>query len=115
MNPLHNALHDFKRCADQAPEGLYEDAKALNEVIGDTCDNLMGELRRLGLKADNCDLIFEVEAAIYNYVKGSNPERSSLVTAEAFGAHLASPSRERVMGNALRDRDFLRGIGALPH
>lgn len=61
MKSLHDTLRDFKRCADGASVGLCEDAKALNEVIGTACDSLMRELRQLGLKADNCDLIFEVE------------------------------------------------------
>jgi hypothetical protein len=44
---LRTALENFKHCADEAPEGCYEEAKRLNEVIGDTCTSLMREVRSL--------------------------------------------------------------------
>ena len=111
-NHLNNSLLNFKRCADEAPEGAYEDAKRLNEVIGDTCNHLMRDVRALGLKANNCDLIFSLEAAIYDYVKRSNPEYSLLPTAEGFGASLDGPACERAIAQAEGDRDFLRGVAA---
>ena len=103
-------LKKLKACADMAPAGTYEDAKALNEVIGDAVDNLMRELRALGLKADNCDRAFELEAAIYAYVKASNPGGTIFTTAEGFGDAMSGPARERVIAQAARDRDFLAGL-----
>jgi len=107
---LHKALDDFKRCADEAPEGCYEDAKALNAVIGEACNNFMRELRALGLKADACDLIYGVEATLYDYAKRSNPDASVFPTAEGFGSSLGGPARERVLAQAQGNRDFLRDV-----
>lgn len=102
------ALEHFKRCAQEAPQGCYEEAKALNAVINDAMDNLAQQLRGLGLKANNCDLAFELEAAIYAFVKESNPEATVFPTAEGFGKGLDGPARERIMFQAQQDRDFLR-------
>ena len=106
---LNNALDNFKRCGAEAPEGCYEDAKALNAVIGEACVGVMRELRALGLRSNPCDLAFDLEAAIYNYAKRSNPNATVFTTAEGFGASLGGPARERVLNQAVRDRDFLRG------
>lgn len=105
---MSKQLDNFKRCCDEAPEGTYEDAKWLNECIGDTCDNLMNDLRNLGLKADACDLIYKVEATIYDYVKRSNPDNSMFAVAEGFGEAMDGPARERVIAQAKRDRDCLK-------
>jgi len=86
-NRLNAALLDFKRCADEdAPNGEHSEAKALNSVIGDACNQLMSDVRALGLKANACDLIFNLEAAIYEYVKRSNPDQALFSAAEDFGA-----------------------------
>ena len=109
MNSVnHKALENFKRCVDEAPEGCYEEAKRLNEMMGDTCSTLMADLRSLGLKADACDLIYEVEVAIYQYVRRSNPDATLFATAEGFGSGLNGPARERVLAQAAANRDALR-------
>ncbi len=90
---LGNALNNFKQCADEAPEGTFEDAKRIKSIIGDACDTLMHEVRALGLKADACDLIFEVEASMYDYIRRSNPDATVFPTAEGFGSALNGPSR----------------------
>ena len=113
MDALSKQLDQFKRCADEAPQGMYAEARALNAVIGDACDGLMRELRALGLKADNCDLIRHVEATIYDYVKQSNPESTFFPVAEGFGAAMDGPAASRVWAQSQRDRDFLRATGAL--
>lgn len=111
---LKKTLEHFKRCADEAPQGTYEDAKRLNEVIGNTCDNLIKEIRALGLKADTCDLIFAVEATIYDYVKRSNPAAPLFPVAEGFGSAMDGPARDRVIAQAERDRDILAALGHSP-
>ena len=70
----------------------------------------MREVRGLGLKADTCDLIFEVEAAIYDYLRRSNPEAAVFPTAEGFGSSMDGPARERVLEQAARDRAFLDSL-----
>lgn len=109
----NTALENFKRCADDAPEGMHAQAKALDAVIGEACINLMKDVRALGLKANNCDLIYEVEAAMYDYVKRSNPDATLFPLAEGFGAAMAGEARERVLVQATRDRDYLRSAGMI--
>lgn len=110
---IEKALSHFKRCVEDAPDGTHEDAKRLDEMIGSTCDRLMRDIRSLGLKADACDLIFTVEATIYDYVKRSNPDSTLFPVAEGFGAAMAGPARERVIAQATSNLDFLRSIGAV--
>ena len=109
-NAMKAALQDFRACAENAPSVTYMEAKQLSEVIGNTCDDLIKEVRAMGLRADNCDLIFAVEAAIYDYVKRSNPDSGLFPTAEGFGASMDTEARARVNENAERDRDFLLNI-----
>lgn len=107
---LRTALENFKQCANEAPEGCYEEAKQLNEVIGVVCTGLMKEIRGLVLKANACDLIFEVEAALYDYVRRSNPDATIFPAAEGFGSCLNGPARDRVLAQAARSRDFLSSL-----
>jgi hypothetical protein len=109
------ALTRFKRCAEDASEGTYEDAKSLNSTIGDAVDQLMRDLRALGLKADTCDHAYALEAAIYDYVKQSNPDASLFAVSEGFGSAVDGVAGERVLNQARQDRDFLRNIGAVPN
>lgn len=110
---LQAALTNFKRCADEAPKGTYEQAKSLNNTIGDAVDQLMRDIRAHGLKADNCDRAFALEAAIYEYVKQSNPDASLFAVAEGFGSAVDGPAGDRVINQAKRDRDFLRNVGTI--
>lgn len=107
---MRDALTKFKACADESPEGCYEDAKAINTLIGETCDRLMREVRALELKASATDLAFDLECAIYDYIKRSNPSVTLFVTAESFGSGMDSPARERVLAQAIRNRDSLRAL-----
>lgn len=109
---MQNALSNFKRCAEEAPEGTYEEAKCLNNVIGGAVDQLMRDLRAMGLNADASDRAFELEAAIYAYVKQSNPDATVFPVSEGFGSSMDGPERERVLAQAASNRDFLLGIGA---
>lgn len=113
-NDTNAALLNFRACVDDAPAGTYEDAKALGKIIGASCESLIKDIRSLGLKADTCDLIFAVEAAIYNYAASSNPESSLFPTAEGFGAAMSTPQRERIIAAAENDRDSLASAVSTP-
>lgn len=101
-------LKNFKNCCEEAPVGTYDRAKILNEVIGDKVDAIIETLRNYDWCANNCDLAFALEAEIYAYVKASNPNNEDLATAEGFGAAMDTEARERVIAQAIRDRDFLK-------
>lgn len=107
---MKSALQNFRACAEDAPAGTYLDAKQLADIIGSACDNLIKNVRAMGLQADNCDLIFTVEATIYDYVKRSNPNAGLFPAAEGFGSAMDTPARDRVIANAERDRDCLAGL-----
>lgn len=111
--PSCHQFDQFKRCDQEAPEGLHTQAKVLNELIGDTCDEFMRHLRDMGLRANSSDLIYQVEAALYDYVKRSNPEHSLFPVAEGFGAAVDGPAAARVLANVKRDLDALRVLGML--
>lgn len=98
----------FAQCADEAPEGCYESAKALHALISATMASLMESVRSHGLQVDTCDRAFELEAAIYGYVRSSNPDATVFPTAEGFGRSLNGPARERVLENAIAGRNLLR-------
>lgn len=108
---MQSALTNFKRCAEEAPEGTYEEAKRLNAVIGSAVDQLMRDLRAMGLKGDACDRAFELEAALYAYAKQSNPDATVFPMSEGFGSSMGRPERERVLLQAQSNRDFLHVIG----
>lgn len=103
-----NALANFKRCAAEAPNGAYTECKALESLLGETCDRLIRELRELGLKADNCDLIYAVETTLYAYAKASNPDATVFPVSEGFGEAMDGPARERVIAQAEQSAQFFR-------
>lgn len=106
----NEAFENFRRCVDDAPAGSYDAAKELAAVIGDACDNLMKEVRALGLKADACDLIYHVEATIYEYVKRSNPQSTIFPVSEGFGSAMSGPARDRVIAQAKSNVEFLQSF-----
>lgn len=106
----YEELSNFKRCCEEAPDGAYESAKELNSIIGDAVDNLMNDLRLAGFKANNCDMAFELEARIYEYVKRSNPESTIFPVSEGFGSAIDGPARDRVIAQATRNVAFLKSL-----
>lgn len=113
MNPNPHILEllNFKRCAEEAPEGAYEDCKRLERLIGGHMDLLMAELREAGYRADNCDRILELEAATYQYVKASNPDATVFPVSEGFGWAVDTEARERVIESARESVALFRSLG----
>lgn len=107
-----NSFSNFRDCVSDAPEGTYDAAKELAGIIGDAMDDLMRNLRAAGFKANNCDKAFRLEAAIYDYVKSSNPDATVFPVSEGFGGSMSLPVRERAIVQAERNRDFLRSLTA---
>jgi len=107
---MDNAFSDFRDCVNEAPDGSYQQAKDLSALLGETCDQFMRDVRALGLKADNCDLIYAVEAALYDYVKKSNLESTLFPMAEGFGSAMNGPARSRVLAQTEENLAFFRAI-----
>ena len=107
---LCNDLRALKQCTDEAPEGTYMVAKAIEEKIGDTVHELIEWLRENGLKAGNCDSAYLLEAQIYEYIKNSNPESNDFACAEGFGRAMESPHAARIKAEAARIGQFFNPL-----
>lgn len=103
-----DAFSHFRRCAEEAPDGCFEEARALSDVISEASAFLMRDLRAIGLEAVSGDAALNLEAAIYAYARASNPGESMFEAAESFGASMASPEREQVNAAAVVARDQVR-------
>lgn len=108
INSTNMALKNLRSCVENAPDGTYSEAKKIVGILNDAMDAVQQSLRDEGLRADNCDLAFTLEAAIYQYIKGSNPSLTlSMAICEGFGDNATGPAKERVIAGIERDRDFL--------
>jgi hypothetical protein len=104
------AFDNFREGCEAAPEGTYVEAKQLRDVIGDAADSLIREVRAMGLKTDNCDGIYKVEEAIYEWIRNANPDASTFATCEGLGYAMGTPAADRVLARLTADRDFLRTV-----
>lgn len=111
MSTPGNELRNFRDCAEHAPDGTHQLAKSVNDLIGDTCDQLIRDLRALGLSADNCDGAFRLEVALYQYIKESNTAHPLFPVSEGFGDALSGPARERVLAGAVGDLNAHQQVG----
>jgi len=114
MKNAKEALNDFERCAEVAPERTYQLAKDLAREMGDIIDDVINRVRALGLQADNCDLVRKLHVALYQYVKESNSDHTVFPTAEGFGEHVDGPAGSRIIEQTTKARDFLENLPSDP-
>jgi hypothetical protein len=105
---LDDNFAHFRACCDDAPMGTYEKAKDVREAISDAMDALQAGLRTTGLTSGQSDIAHHCEAAMYEYVKQSNRDAYFFVTAEAFGASMSGPERDRIISQAKQNKDAFR-------
>lgn len=103
---LNNRLGYIERCADVAPQGMYEIARNASAVIDIVSNHLLTTMRAHGFNVLNDDRLRNIEVAVYGYLVEANP--GMLADAEGFGEHVDGPAGERVLANAKRDRDALQ-------
>lgn len=108
LRKVNDRFSHLERCAQMAPEGTYQQAKDVSEMIGSLSNKLLRTLRAMGMKALNDDRLRNVEAAVYAYVLESNPDASGLLVGEGFGEHVDGPAGDRIIAVTVRDRDFLK-------
>lgn len=108
-----NFEHFVQACED-APEGVFEQAKDVRYLIGGIAEELLSRVRGLALKANNCDGIYAVEKSIYRWIVESNPDDSLFHSAEGFGEAVKGEARHRVLAAAIKGRDFLRDADTFP-
>lgn len=71
-----------------APANLQDSlqtARAVRGSIGEAVDTLIKSMRDMGLDVDACDGAYQVEAALYAWIKKANPGHPGLAIAEANG------------------------------
>jgi hypothetical protein len=107
---LNNRLSNLEACAEHAPEGTYERAKAVAETIGAIATAILHEFRGQGFKAFGDDRLRDIEAALYGYLLECNPGESELITAEGFGETMNGPARAHVIRQTIRDRDAFAAL-----
>ena len=107
---LNNRLSNLEACAEHAPEGTYERAKAAAETIGAIATAILHEFRGQGFKAFGDDRLRDIEAALYGYLLECNPDESELITAEGFGETMNGPARAHVIRQTIRDRDAFAAL-----
>ena len=86
MDALNQSFAYFRHACDDAPVGQFEHSKLIRFIIGDAFVAFSNELRANGIGADFCDHAHALEAAMYEYVKQSNPDLCELIAAEGFGS-----------------------------
>lgn len=115
MDDIGNPFRYLRACADSAPEGTHEVAKEVRQVISNAMDELQRGLLLVGLKVNQCDAAHACEAAMYAYVKASNPNCPTFAVAEGFGEACEGPAGERVISQAARDRDAAAALSLAPY
>ena len=110
MTIQNRALWDqrtnLKECADTAPAGAYEDVKRANQAVEDAIEAVMASIKYEGFEAAGDDRAANLEAAIYGYLKDSNPESNTFILGEAFGIGVTGPAAERILKQAKRNVEF---------
>lgn len=90
-----NEYFRFQTAVSETPESSFERSRQLADLISEQMRQLMNGLRGLSFAASPNDPAFELEAAMYAFVKQSNPDCSELVSAEGLGTHLQGPRERR--------------------
>ena len=107
---LNRRLTNLQHCAEKAPAGIFDAGKKAAEAIDAAIEGVRSTLRAHGFSVDGADHCRDLEASIYGYLIYSNPGNHGLIAAEAFGEYMGTPAAERVMAQAIRDRDALQSI-----
>lgn len=71
-------------CAENAPEGTFEQAKQVTEIIGEIADGALDYFRAKGIAFSNGDGIRNVEVSIFKELIASQPEPDTFL-ADAIG------------------------------
>lgn len=76
------------KCASTAPEGAFQEAKITLAFVNDAVSAIMGGLLQGGLSASIGQPYTELQAAIYAYIRRSNPNRVVFSTMEYWGENI---------------------------
>lgn len=109
---MNRRLGYLERCAERAPEGTYQEASNATMALGAVMDDIRETFKEFGFSALGDDRARNLEVAIYAFLLESNPSAYGLLTGEGFGEHVDGPAGERVMAQAIRDRDAVGRLAA---
>lgn len=110
MNTNRDHFQRLDDCAEYAPEGTYEREKEIAAAVNELTNAVFARVKSLGLNAPNGDQIEAVCGAIYGYIRDANP--LAVAAGEGFGTHVRGAARERIIAQAIRDRDFIQSLSA---
>lgn len=94
-----NRFRSLCRCVETAPEGAFAEAKAMRDYVNDAACAIQKGLLDGGVNASIMHEMDELKAAIYAYIRKSNPDRIVFSTIEYWGANIDGPE-----GPAMRAR-----------
>ena len=118
MDTLNKDFASFRYACEEAPEGVFEQAKEIREMIGNLADQFVEQARALGLDVCNCDGIHHVEATMFDQLRRKNPN-SEIEGAIGLGRALEDAphdpmglhgSKQAILAGLTRDRDFIRSM-----
>lgn len=100
----------FCEGVESAPEGTFQRAREIYNVIDTTMDTMFAEARDVSLALDNSDGAMEIEIAIFDMICTKNNADTEIQAAIGLGRTLLDypETRRRVLDGLVRDRDFLR-------
>jgi hypothetical protein len=83
---LWRQRENVKTTSDNAAPGTYESAALMDLAVDEAIQGVMNTFRRWGFAARGDDRCLDLEAAIYGFLKESNPDYANEFTLnEAFG------------------------------
>ncbi len=94
-----NRFASVCRCVETAPEGAFVEAKVMRDYVNDAACAIQKGLLDGGIDASIMHEMDELKAAIYAYIRKSNPDRVVFSTIEYWGANIDGPD-----GPAMRAR-----------
>lgn len=84
---IDNAYTDFRRGMGDLPDGQFAAARGVCTMVNYLMDSIIDEISTVGFKALGNDRAYELESALYRYIKESNPGiRNELTIIEGRGS-----------------------------
>lgn len=105
-NRLYTAFEEG--CAN-APEGTFERALLIRDIIGNMCDSFLTDMKELGVGVCNCDGIREIEVLMFDMLRRKN-DAGQIPAMIAFGLALQEQTyqhdRDTIINRVRRDGNF---------
>lgn len=113
----------FEEAVGNAPEGMFNQSRAIKYEVGEACDDFLRAMTIRGLATCNGDGIREIEVMMFDMIRRENPT-SEIEQAIGLGRVLRDAPNDRlalhgskqdIIARLVRDRDFLNEMKATRH